>query len=312
MSGVLASDVELHRLASISDIALERTLKDVLRAKLDYKDASEPLEKLQRLLAQTLAMASLLGRRRVLLAVRAKARAHGHKAAFRAAADRGGCSIQFATDEISPFVPQVEFTEAVEDLLTRYPSLAPGYKAVQELYSKGHSFALAKSTNLVLTKKIQQVLQKSIAQGAGLAKTRDVIANLGGWTRAYSECIYRTGAATAYMSGVVAQMDDPDVAEVMPAMQFIGRSVPPSDVNCTAAVGLIASTKDPIWNKYAPPFHFNCGHGLSGVDRWELKERGLLTKQGTVRIYTPPNFAAAGPLTGFGKGNLRTRLGRVG
>lgn len=262
VSAPLAADEELQRFASLSDAALEDCLRSIMRTRIENRGETPHLEKLRRILAQTLAMASLLGRRRVLLIAKAKSRGRS----LAAAAERGQCAC-FAKDTVSPFVPAVRFEEAIDDILTRYPVLAPGYRAVQEAYAKGHAFALAKSTSMVLTKKVQKIMADSVSQGRGLAKTRDVIAQMGDWTRSYSENVYRTNATTAYAQGVRAQAEDPDVLEICPALTFVGRNVPPSRHNHIAAVGLIAGTKDPLWKKYTPPLGYQClleGQRVSG------------------------------------------------
>lgn len=315
MTHALSADKELHALAGKSNAALQRAISRMLRAKLDHEDESKPQADLRRLLSQTLALASLMGRRRTLL----QAKARNRDLPLKAALERSpaGGSFLGAGDVISPLVPAVEFEQAIQDLLSRHPTLAPGYKRVQELYARSHAFALAKSTSLTLTRRIQKVLASAVRQGSGQFKTSQIIKSMGGWTQGYADTVVKTNMTTAYMAGVVAQAIDPEVMEICPAMEFVGRKVEPSDLECRSAVGLIAGTKDDIWRSYSPPYHYNCGHSLNNCDRWELAAKGLLVKvKGSkdyvrnpdgslaVRVYRPPSFASARPSPGFGGGSL--------
>ena len=310
---VLASDIELHRLASLSNVSLERTIRKLARARIENTSPQAAKEELHRLLSQTLAMASLLGRRRVVLMVRRNpnVRKHTDPKRFRATQPYEPTLTARFADMISPVVSRVSFEDAIGDLLGRYPTLAPGYKAVQEVYARTHAFALAKSTDDVVTSKVQELLGKSIKQGQGLAKTRDLIQQVGGWSRAYADVVYSTNVSSAYAQGIRTQAEDPEITEVMPAMTYGGRSVHPSRPNHIACVGLIAATGDPLWNTYEPPSGYRCTHSINMVDRWELKERGLLLPGGKVRPFLPPNFSQAGPDKDFIKGTVAGRRGRI-
>ncbi len=305
MAAPLSADQELKRLTARSNAALTMTINEILKAKIEREDDREWQFKLREQLSQVLALGSLLGRRRVLIQTKAKAR--GHK--LEAASQRSGYGgALFSADIISPFVPLVVFEEAVADIFERHPTLAVGYKEVQQRYMRGHAFALAKSTDLTLTKKVQTTLAKAVRSGADKYKTVDLVASLGDWSRAYSEVVYETNTCSAYSAGVIAQSNDPDVMEVCPAMSIIGRQTEPSRPNHIACVGFVAGVKDPDWNVYATPLGYRCTHGMNQVDRWELKERGLLAKDGSVKQWRPPGFnSKAGPDPGFGHSTLAQR-----
>lgn len=199
------------------------------------------------------------------------------------------------------------FKEAVDDLITRNPKLAAGYREVQAQYAKGHVFALAKSTDATLTRRVQQLAAKAIREGAPTPSVTKAIAELGDWTENYAETVYHTNAATAYSGGRMAQSRDPDIAAVMPAFELLGRTVPPSRPNHAAAVGLVAGRDDPIWSSFMPPLGYNCTHVVRLVDRVELRRRGLLREDGSVIRYEPPGFAEAYPDPGFGVGSISAR-----
>jgi SPP1 gp7 family putative phage head morphogenesis protein len=205
-------------------------------------------------------------------------------------------------EEIEFHIAEVPFTEAIENIVTREPRLAKGWKAVAELYQREHAFALAKSTDLALTKKIRDVIGGALEKGFDPADQGRVIAEMGDWTRAYGETVFRTNAATAFTNGQFAQAHDPDVADLIPAFEY--NAVLDSNVrpNHAAAHGLVAGTKDPIWNIFAPPNGFSCRCNLRYVDRYELERRGLMDKAGRVIRHYPPNFGNAHPDPGFEKG----------
>jgi len=202
-----------------------------------------------------------------------------------------------------------QFREAVDDLLKRNPRLAVGYAAVQEKYAKGHVFAVAKSTEETLTRRVQALVASAIRDGKPPLSATRAIAELGGWTEHYSETVFATNAATAYSAGRMNQARDPDIGEAMPAFELLGRTVPPSRPNHAAAVGLIAGRDDPIWDSFMPPLGYNCTHVVRLVSRPELRRRGLLSETGEVLRYTPPGFENAYPDPGFGRGALSTRYG---
>lgn len=281
--------VELQELLAKSEQRLTDTLRSTIRAKARGDRGDVGRESLRRLLAQTLTLSHLMGRRRAMLELQAHLRG------------------KFAAS-VSPLVPAVEFEQAVDDILTRHPKLAYGYRAVQELYAESHAFALAKSVDEILTRRVQKVIQDSIFNGEAAPRAQSIVAQLGDWTAAYAETVYRTNVATAYTAGRIAQSQDEDVREVMPAFEFIGRREPPSRRNHAAAVGLIAATDDALWGRYAPPLGYNCTHGIRLVDKYTLRRRGLLNADGSVTTYTPPGFDAAYPDPGFGRGSLATRL----
>lgn len=301
----LSADRELADLSARSTVALNQTITDLIAVAVERTDNAEILAKLREQLSQVLAMSSLLGRRRVLLQVAAKLRTHK----LTAVCDRSSLDESLLAASPNPLIPAIPFAQAINDILKRYPVLAIGYRNVQKAYARGHAFALAKSTDLILTRKVQDTLVKAISQGGPRYKTEDTIAALGDWSRSYTEVVYTTNTTTAYAAGVVAQAYDPDIEEVCPAMKFMGNAGPPSDLACTALVGLVAATKDPIWNRYLPPIHYRCGHTIGLEDRWELKKRGLLNKDGSVKRYLPQGYQRGGPEPGFRSGQVARRLG---
>ncbi len=201
-----------------------------------------------------------------------------------------------------------QFKEAVDDLLSRNPKLAIGYKAVEREYAKGHVFAAARAMDVTLTKRVQKIAADAIAAGEPTPAVTRAIAGTADWTENYAELVYHNAAATSYTAGRMKQARDPDIGPLFPAFELLGRTVPPTCDVCRAATGLVAGTGDPIWTDYAPPLHHRCEHVLRLVDRVELRRRGLLSESGEVIRYTPPDFFSAYPDPAF-SGRKLARFG---
>lgn len=270
---------ELQKFLDKSAAAFYRAMRDIFWARYGQGESNNAIRDMAGLISRTMILADLNGRKRVLIEA-------GH------AAKAGKFSI-----EKSPISP-LPFSEAIEDITSRDPRLAAGYLEVQKLYNEEHVFALAKSVNANLTKRIQSAIADAGVTGSGLPEFEALWREITPWAQAYGDTVFRTNASTAYTQGRFAQAEDSDVAEVIPAMTYISMHLPTSRPNHEAADGLIAATNDPIWNTFKPPMGYNCMCGTNFVSKYELERRGLL-KDGKVTTYYPPNFAAAHPDIGF-------------
>lgn len=258
--------------------------------------------RLAELLEQTITYSDLLGRRRLML------EAKGGKKELPEAPAKTMSMMAFASRKDSPVLPNVPFTEAVDDILSREPVIARSFRRVGDILRRRHAFALARSASLELTKKIRDTVGRMMREGKGEVRAGEVISRLGDWSAAYGRTVYRTNLATAYSAGRFAQARDPEVSEFVGAFEF--QAVQDSDArpHHRAAHGLLASTTDPIWERYSPPLGFNCRCSLRMVDRFELKERNLL-HAGRVQRKEPATFRAAHPDKGFGFGRPDRRIG---
>lgn len=278
----------LARSTALVDRRLRAVASDLIRG----SDSTESVSSLAALLAETMALADLIGRRRMLLE-------------FDAFAQRVQPQRFMALDaELSmfastPVVPHIPFDEAIRDMIARDPRLAQSAEAVAALYRERHAFAMARSSEEVLTARIQEMIARFMRRGATVPSASEQIAEVGDFTRAYAETVYRTNLATAYEQGRRQQALDPDIEEVVPALRF--SAVLDSDVraNHAAADGLIASTRDAVWGAFTPPIGYNCRCTTEFVDRWELEQMGLLMRNGQVRTHFPATFASAFPDKGF-------------
>lgn len=295
---------ELAELARHSTHTFVRALNRVVRAQFNEADRELALANLQTVFAQTMTLADLLGRRRLLLESDVSEHVKGLP--------------DFLFRETAVF-PHVQFEEAIRNLTSREPRLAkrdngtPLWKQVAELYQERHSFALAQSADLQLTQRVQRLIVNFAQRGATLSDAETAISEIGGWTKAYAETVYRTNLSTAYTAGRFSQAQDPDVARVIGAFQYTAakdsdvRRGRPQDngENHLAADGLIASTTDPIWDSAAPPSGHNCRCTVRMVPRSELKARGLVDGSGAVRRLLPASFASYRRGKGFGASRAR-------
>lgn len=194
-------------------------------------------------------------------------------------------------------LPAVPFEEAVSDVLTRQPRLARGFMEVQRLYTTEHAFALAKSVDIEVTKKAQEVVRRALAEGSTLAEAEAEVANLGGWARSYGETVYRTNVTTAYAEGRMAQAKDPEIQDIAPCLMYVAHNDSDVRPNHLAYDGMVAGPDDPVWGKAKPPQGYNCRCGLRLVDRIEAESLGALDAAGRPKPGRIPPRAF--PDTGF-------------
>lgn len=279
-------------------------------------------------IGETMTLADLFGRRRVLLELDHAAQATYNAPSRRVAPDfvtiAGGAPSrlpqssslgprpdQFAA---SPIVPNVPFSEAFKDIIRREPRLAANAEEVAELYRTRHAFALARSAEQEITERVQGFISKAVETGVTAPKAATVVAGLGDWTRSYGMVTYRTNLTTAYTAGRFKQAQEPGVLEALPAMERTeildsavrrgrkqdGPKGGPKE-NHKAINGLILETRDPRWAQYAPPAGYGCRGSTRLVPRAELSRRGLLTEAGEVIPFFPRGFEAYQPHPNFGK-----------
>jgi SPP1 gp7 family putative phage head morphogenesis protein len=161
-----------------------------------------------------------------------------------------------------------------------------------------HGFAVAYSTKVEVTQKVQALVAKGDEEGWDVAEGGRAIAELGGWSQAYSETVFQTNLANAYTAGRFRQVDTPELGNVIGAFKFRTRRDSNVRPNHAAAEGLIASPDDEIWDRLAPPLGFRCRCGLAIVTFFELKRLGLL-KNGRVLRWSPPLINQAKRDKGF-------------
>lgn len=281
---MINASTELNRfLDRHADLFNDAILK-LIRAHLGQANYDKALWDLANLIQKTMILADLHGRKRMLM-----------QADYVERHQTG----RFTSSSMTPIVPDVPFVEAIEDLVSREPRLERSSKELSRLYNTEHVFGLAYSSDVVVTKKIQDVIAASMKEGTSLTEAEPIISQMGDWTRSYSDVVYRTNAATSYNKGRFQQAKDENVAKIIPAMEFFALiGDPATRPNHAAAHGLIAATDNPIWKRFRPPLGYQCRCSAEFVSIFDLEDRGLI-KDGKVTTYFPPNFQNAYPDPGF-------------
>ena len=213
--------------------SIERLAASLVNGKGYDRAISELAERLKR----TLAIANLNGRRLVWREVE------------QATVDAHFGLTETLTDTLA-------FLEAIADLVKREPRLAPSAALVAKLYSTEKAFAMAESVSVVVTKKVQDVIAKSMEEGAPSREAEAVIATMGPWTRSYAENVYQTNVSNAYAEGRIEQAKDPSVKAATPAFLFVAMDDQRVRPNHWAANGFIAGVDDPIWKQMRPPLGY--------------------------------------------------------
>jgi SPP1 gp7 family putative phage head morphogenesis protein len=278
-----------HRSTRLFVLAMNR----LARAKFleDPGEHEAALKGLATLLAETMTLADLYGRRRLLLEV-------------EAVAGRQPKNLPPHLFKSTPIVPEVPFLEAVHDLITRHPELidptldVPRWRQVADMYHTRHAFAMALSADMRITERVQKAMAKGLMAGRGRGAIEEAIEAIGDFTRAYADTVYRTNLNTAFTAGRFAQAQTEAVAHVVGGFEYVAIRDSDARHNHLAAHGLIASQFDRIWEKVAPPNGYNCRCGLRMVDRFELRQKGLIKGTEVLRRI-PQTFRDFYPNKGF-------------
>jgi SPP1 gp7 family putative phage head morphogenesis protein len=297
-------DVKLE-LLNKSPFLITRVLQDMTRQLVEgnTEGVFDATDHLARLMGQTMALADVIGRYRTILesdVVRQRKGSHG--GAFRFMSERFSV-IRFGSE--TPIFPETAFHEAFEDLLSRDARLANSAAQIRKVYAT-HGFALrgfpletSVKAREYLTKEIQKEMARLGAAGVPANEAKKRIAEKAPFTEAYAQTAYRTNLATCMTAGRFQQLKDPEVRAVAPAFMFDAVTDDSVRDNHLAAKGLIADVNHSVWHLFSPPLGFNCRCDLNVMDIFELKDRGLLKRNGEVKTVYPSSFREAHPDRGF-------------
>lgn len=291
---------ELSQLADNSVVSFTKALRRVIRSQLTGTDRQEALAHLGVVFSESMTLADLLGRRRLMLELRATGEG-----------DSGLPPLLFGQ---TPIVPKLTFLEAVRDLTSRAPLKGFNWRQVAELYQTTQAFAMARSADVALTESVQRTIERFLRRGIQLRNAEKIIAEMGGFTTSYAEVVYRTNLSTAYSAGRFDQASRPEVAAVIGAFEYVTagdsdvrRSRPEDNrENHLAAHGFIAATTDAIWDTTAPPSGYSCRCSLRMVPRDELKRRGLVDNSGRITRFVPSGFATYQRHPAFARSRARS------
>jgi len=265
-----------------------------------------------RIIEEGMVLSDLLGRRRVHLLLGAE----GVTADDMADVETGTALNDLEPDtmtvaafasEAFPVVPDVGFDSAVASILSRHPILARTGIAVAKAYERW-GFAAARSVDDAVTSRLQRFIAKLANEGAPVPTAKAAIAEMTGWSKAYSQTVYRTNLTTAYTAGEFQEMRKPGVSKFMLGFQVIGsrdadtrrgRAKEDGGENHLAAVGLVAPTEDAIWRTHTTPYGYNCRHSMRPVTKFEAKRKGWLDANGNLRRVEPAQFSSFRPHRNF-------------
>lgn len=301
-----------------------------------FKDATARLDKVIR---ETSGIAAVIG---ASTALRAAAGAMGESfAAMRlgrgaVASLDAGLSLSFLRREhyalamfkdqdTQTLLPRITFVEALEDLVNRTPQTLKDAAErtatnIAKLYgedSKGVGrIAFVRAAEESVTKKAQEIIGKAVADGVGANEAgrllsggiEDIRQLSGPWSESYSRMVFRTNVNTAVTAGRFAQVQDPDIAAVVPAFRFTTAGDTDVRSNHAPMNGVILKTGNTLWNTYASPLGYGCRCQMNFVTVPQLRRMGRLDKDGKVIESKIP--AGAGPDDGFRHGG-RPDLGLV-
>lgn len=267
--------------AAISDLF-------VAKVRRNYDAAEDALKQLQGVTRESMGIAELVGATSVLRSA----------AAFSSGQFRvGDPTMRFADQNI---VPNVTFDEAIEDFIQRAPTTLRNSAErtalrIAELYSESNVAAFVRAAEQSVTERAQEFITQALEAGTG---ELDVARGLSmaieeireqshGWTEWYSGMVFRTNANTATTAGRFKQAQDPDVAEVIPAMRFDAIRDGDARPNHLLMDGFIASTRSRVWAFLSPPLGYSCRCSVNLVSRFELEDLGRIRPDGTVIDSTP-------------------------
>jgi hypothetical protein len=194
-------------------------------------------------------------------------------------------AMQYAADQ--NLIPNIPPDRAIADMVEREPRLAKGYKEIQEIYSNTRAFALAKSSDLIVTEKVQGFLGAALKSGETLPSAERVIAALGDWARAYGETVFRTNLGTAYASGRMKESMDPDFSGFIVGLERLSVNDVDTRPNHRAAHRLCAAQSDPIWLRLGLPAGYNCRCMWRLLDVYEARRRHLMEGDHMRQALTP-------------------------
>lgn len=265
----------------------------------DPRRHAQAFEDARVLFAQALSWCDLLGRRRIAMLARAARKGATREARFSSVDELNAAMTNDDATWVHPEVPATIFNAAVDDVLTRYPEIAPGYLEVQRLYAERHAFALAKSLDLRTTDRVKKAVTGTLT-GLQQDDPAEVIAEIGNWSRAYGETVWRTNMTTAYTAGVWGEIAQ---SEVMVGARYVATLDADTRPNHAACDGLIAPKDSRLWDTFSPPAGFNCRCGLEEVSIFDAEREGLVGRDGKLMTLLPPGFGVtARPDPGFGNG----------
>ena len=217
--------------------------------------------------------------------------------------------VAFANTATQTILPRVTFTEAVEDMVERTPTTIRDAarrtaENIARLYGEGSGgvarVAFVRSAEQAVTERVQGFIAEAIKEGISevdFANTaaKKLRAMSADWAESYARMAFRTNLNTSVTAGRFRQAQDPDIKAVIPAFRFDAVMDGDTRDNHGAADGLIMSVDNPDWRRISPPLGYNCRCQVSLVGRPEMRRRGRLNADGSVKEDQVPSGAFPDP-----------------
>jgi len=304
----VATDPTLSALAGRDPRALAGAIRRLVRAHADGRGQFAAEERIATIVAEGMALADLLGRHRIHRILEAEGvdlDDPGGAVESAEPVDVSAVAGAFAL-EAFPVVPKVPFDKAVDSVLSRTPTLARTGVAVAKAYARW-GFAAARSISEAVTARLQKLVARATKEGLSVPDGRRAVRELSGWSKSYSETVYRTNLVTAFTAGEFQEARKPTVSKFVLGFAVIGstdsntrrgRSEDGGE-NHLAAMGLVAPVDHAVWRTATPPYGYNCRHSIRPVTKFEARRKGWLNDDGGLRLVKPAKFAAFRPHPNF-------------
>lgn len=198
--------------------------------------------------------------------------------------------IELDKEHVRFAAPNMEPAEAIEYLASKRPTLRRALRAYMRRaftvtgVEKERVLAEVKrvletglargSTIQGMMNEVDQVFAKYVPTGEVTVDPKTGKAAVRGPGRL--ETIVRTNLSEAYNSGRMALYSDPDVAEVIEALQYSAIIDSRTTEFCRAYDGFTRPPSDPAWQEIVPPNHFRCRSIIVPVvtgEEWTRTER---------------------------------------
>ena len=270
--------------------------------------AAQARKDLNRVMLSTLGVAEAIGAAGVL---QKTAKDLASETPLRPQVMQVSTHLAFAAEPAQRLIPRVTLTEALEDLVGRTPvtirsSARRTAQRIAELYKESpRVIAFVNSAEKAVTDRAQALISESFGKGLGEVgagrqikmSVNEIRERTGAWSESYSRLTFRNNVNGAVTAGRFRQVRDQDIAEVIPAMQFLSQDDGDVRHNHQAANRRIWRTTNKVWNFLAPPLGHNCRCETAMISWLDLERLGLVTGPGMFRESSIPRNA--GPDQGF-------------
>lgn len=200
--------------------------------------------------------------------------------------------------------PQV--TRAAQVIQAKAPFTPAEWERLGE-DAKKVGFTVARAQNLEAVERVQRALRDDILDGGTLDQFRDRVDGAVGSVLSDSqvEAVYRTHVGRAYSAGQVAMLDSPAVRSAFPYLRYYATHdsrVRPDHLALETA-GLngtgIYRSDDPIWDRYYPPWAWNCRCHVVPYSLEDAAAEGVEEAAEWLRTGRPPRVPQFVPNPGF-------------